>query len=232
MAYKIAICDDTAADADYEARLVRDWAFDRRLPVSVRCFPSGESFSFAYAGEKDWDILLLDIEMGGLDGVSLAKRLRRDNEAVQIVFITGYSDYITEGYEVAALHYLIKPVKTEKLRSVLDRAVEKLQKNERTLKLEVAGEMVRLPIYQIRWAEVRQNYVTIHAGEDYTVKMPLGNFVQKLDDRFYRVGRSAVVNLGCIRRVTKTEILLLDGAVVPLPRGAYEGVNRAIIGME
>ena len=53
--------------------------------------------------------------MPGADGVTLAKTVRQENEAVQIVFITGYSDYIAEGYDVAALHYLMKPVRPEKL---------------------------------------------------------------------------------------------------------------------
>ena len=57
--------------------------------------------------EKDFDILLLDIEMGDMDGVTMAKKIRKDNETVQIVFITGYSDYIADGYDVQALHYLI-----------------------------------------------------------------------------------------------------------------------------
>ena len=69
--------------------------------------------------------------MGDMDGVTMAKQLRKNNDIVQIVFITGYSDYISEGYEVAALHYLMKPVKEEKLCSVLDRAAEKLQKMKR-----------------------------------------------------------------------------------------------------
>lgn len=75
---------------------------------------SAEKFLFHYADDKAWDILLLDIEMGAMDGVTMAKRVRQDNEAVQIVFITGYSDYIAEGYEVAALHYLMKPVNKDR----------------------------------------------------------------------------------------------------------------------
>ncbi|NLB79964.1 MAG: response regulator, partial [Clostridiaceae bacterium] len=62
-------------------------------------------------------------------GVELAKEIRRDNQSIQIVFITGYSDYIAEGYDVSALHYLIKPVDQKKLFSVLRRGVEKLQYN-------------------------------------------------------------------------------------------------------
>ena len=91
--------------------------------------------------------------------------------------------------------------------------------------------MFRVPIHQIRYAEVTGNYVTIHAAQCLTVKMTLGRLEKELDDRFYRVGRSAVVNLTQISRVTKAEIRLNDGAAIPLPRGAYEGVNRAIINM-
>ena len=143
----------------------------------------------------------------------------------------GYSDYISEGYEVAALHYLMKPVKEEKLCSVLDRAAEKLSKNEKVLIFEIGGEMVRVPIYQIRYADVFGNYVTIHALSDVTVKMTLGELEKQLDERFYRVGRSTIINLTQISRVTKTEIKLSDGTAIPLPRGAYDGINRAIINM-
>lgn len=166
-----------------------------------------------------------------MDGVAMAKQLRTGNDTVQIVFITGYSDYILEGYEVAALHYLIKPVKEERLCSVLDRAAEKLSKNEKILYFEISGEMIRLPIYQVRYADVFGNYVTIHALSDVTVKMTLRELEKQLDERFYRVSRSAIVNLTQISRVTRTDIRLNDGTVIPLPRGAYDGINRAIINM-
>lgn len=231
MKYKVAICDDAAPDREYVAALVRLWAELTQSNIQLNTFPSAESFMFHYADESDYDILLLDIEMEAMDGVTMAKHLRKDNEAVQIIFITGYTDYIAEGYEVAALHYLVKPVKEEKLFSVLDRAAEKLRKNEKVLHFEISGEMVRVPVYQIRYAEVMANYVTIHAAEDVTVKMTLGDLEKELDERFYRAGRSIIVNLTQISRVTKTEIKLSDGTVIPLPRGAYEGVNRAIINM-
>ena len=169
--------------------------------------------------------------MGAMDGVTMAKQLRKNNDTVQIVFITGYSDYISEGYEVAALHYLMKPVKEEKLCSVLDRAAEKLSKNEKVLNFEIGGEMVRIPIYQIRYADVSGNYVTIHALSEVTVKKTLSELEKHLDERFYRAGRSAIINLTQISRVTKTEIKLCDGTAIPLPRGAYNGINRAIINM-
>ena len=231
MKYKVAICDDSDADRRYIMDMVRSWASAAGHEVQIDGFPSAESFLFHYAGESDYDILLLDIEMGAMDGVTMAKELRKSNDTVQIIFITGYSDYISEGYEVAALHYLMKPVNEEKLCLVLDRAAEKLAKNERVLNFEVSGEMVRVPIYQIRYADVLGNYVTVHAQTDVTVKMTLGELEKQLDERFYRVGRSALVNLTQISRVTRAEIRLNDGTAIPLPRGAYEGVNRAIINM-
>ncbi len=231
MDLKIAVCDDSEADRQYIADLAARWAREAGHTARLSAFESAESFLFHYAERSDYDILLLDIEMGAMDGVSMAKELRRDNRTLQIIFITGYSDYISEGYEVEALHYLMKPVNADKLRSVLDRAAERVSRNGRVLSFEVGGEMVRVPVHEIRYADVLGNYVTIHAKTDVTVKMTLGELEGRLDGHFYRVGRSAIINLALVSRVTRTEVRLSDGTSVPIPRGAYEGINRAIIDM-
>ena len=229
MAYRIAVCDDSVKDAAYVERILCKWAEQRRIEVYSKIFSSAENFMFNYAEDKRWDILLLDIEMDGMDGVSLAKEVRLDNEAVQIVFITGYSDYIAEGYEVAALHYLTKPVNAQKLFTVLDRAFEKTKLNERCLNLEISGDMIRIPFYEIRYLDVQLNYVTIHAKKNYTVKHTLAEFEKVLDNRFVRVGRSMILNLKAIQMVTRAEVYLSNNERLPLPRGAYEPLNRAII---
>ena len=231
MDYRIAICDDKQEDREYVQQLTARWAQQRGNQMEMTEFCSAEQFLFS-CPQPDFDLLLLDIEMGEMDGVSLAKQVRRTNELMQIVFITGYSDYITEGYEVAALHYLMKPVKEEKLFAVLDRAVERLHKNTKVLTLETAEEMVRVPLYQVSALEVQRNYVTVHARQDYTVKKSLSELMEQLDERFFRVGRSAVVNLNDIGRVTRSDIYLTDGRIIPLPRGAYDKLNRAIIHMK
>lgn len=231
MKYKLAVCDDSDADRQYISGLVSKWAERTGHMVDLREFSSAESLLFAYSGENDFDMLLLDIEMGGMDGVTMAKKIRSVNETIQIIFITGYSDYIAEGYDVAALHYLMKPVNGEKLFSVLNRAAEKLAKNEKVLNFELGGEMIRVPIYKIRYADVFGNYVTVHTPEKVTVRMTLGELEKELDSRFFRVSRSVIVNLTVISRVTKSEIKLNDGESIPIPRGAYESVNRAIIDM-
>lgn len=229
MNYRVAICEDEETERAYLSSLVRSWAEQSGYTMDLTIFDSAESFLFHYAEEKDYDLLLLDIEMGEMDGVSLAKRVRKENETVQILFITGYSEYIADGYEVAALHYLMKPVNRDKLFEVLDRAVQKLRKNERTLTLSLPEETVRVPLYEIRYLDVRQNYTTVHGKRDYTVKKTLRELEPLLDDRFFRIGRSCILNLLFIQRVTRTDVFLTDGTVLPLPRGMYEPLNRAII---
>ncbi len=229
MKYRFAVCDDRPEDSRLVASLAARWARREGAEAEIETFPSAEAFLFRYGEKKDFDVLLLDIEMSGMDGVALAKTVRRDNEAVQIVFITGYADYIAEGYEVSALHYLMKPVNGEKFHQVLTRAVGRLARNEPLLTLELPGETVRLPLREIRWLDVRQNYVTVHARGDYAVKRPLSELETELDRRFYRVGRSCIVNLTYIRRVTRTEAELTTGERIPLPRGQYEKLNQAII---
>lgn len=229
MTCKLAICDDNVEYAQFIDSLVAKWAAQSGIQARTTCFSSAEAFLFQCEEERDFDILLLDIEMDGMDGVELARQVRREDDAIQIIFITGYTDYIAEGYEVSALHYLTKPVDREKLFQVLTRAVGRLARNEPVLTLELPGETVRAPLGKIRYLDVFHNYVTIHANRDYTVKRPLAELEKELDQRFFRIGRSCILNLTYVSRVTRTEVELADGTAIPLPRGQYEPLNRAII---
>ena len=154
---------------------------------------------------------------------------RQEDDTVLSVFITVYTDYIAEGYEVSALHYLTKPVNTDKLFQVLTRALGRLARNEPALTLELPGETVRLPLSKIRYLDVFHNYVTVHADQDYSVKRSLGEMEKELDQRFFRIGRSGILNLTFVGRVTRTEVELTDGTALTLPRGQYERLNQAII---
>ena len=229
MKINLAICDDESAEITYLAALARKWAHARDVAVQISEHDSAENFLSKYENNKSVGILLLDVQMGGMDGVTLAKKIRETNKKVQIIFITGYMEYIADGYEVEALHYLLKPVTDEKLNAVLDRAMGKLARNERFLSISHAGENIRVPLYEIHYLEVWRNYVTIHAETEYEVKKTLGELEKELDDSFFRVGRSYIVNLKYIRKTTKTEIYLSNGAILPLPRGFYSMLNRAMI---
>lgn len=230
MELRVAICDDVPADAAYVETMVHRWAEDRGHRLELEVLASGESFLFRYAEDKAWDILLLDIEMGALDGVSLAKKIRQDNEAVQIVFITGFSDYISEGYEVSALHYLMKPVNENKLFAVLDRAATAMQKAERVILLNVGGEILRLPVGQVQYVEAFSHTVTIITGtETIQAKMPISEVERLMGDGFIRCHRSYLVGLKHIARLSRTEVVLDSGRSLPLSRSAAPLVHKAFI---
>ena len=90
MTYHIALCDDDAVQREYLADLVSAWAAEAGLDVRLALFPSGEAFLARDLGQ--FSILLLDIEMPGMDGITLARRVRERNETAVIVFITGYAE--------------------------------------------------------------------------------------------------------------------------------------------
>lgn len=227
--YRIAVCDDNPDDIAYVTALLEAWSKAMELPVRITGFPSAEAFLFSWEEDKSCDILFLDIEMGEMSGVELAKRLRQLGAGLQLVFITGYMDYIAEGYDVDALHYLLKPVTKEKLDRVLQKAVLRLKDREKTLVLDMPDGMASLPLYEIRYLEVIRNYVTVHAEEAYSVKRPLSELAKALDESFYRIHRSYIVNLRFVKRATRSEVILKDGVTIPLARGKYDGLNRAMI---
>ena len=230
MNYRTAIVDDNSTDAEYVQSILNAWAQKRQAGVQAQRFPSAESFLFHYAEDKDWDILLLDIEMGAMDGVSLAKRIRQDNEAVQIVFITGFADYISEGYEVSALHYLMKPVKQDKLFAVLDRAVAAIRKSQRVILLPLGGETLRLPVSHVQYVEAFSHAVAIVTEtETMQVKMPISEIEKLLGDGFIRSHRSYLVGLKHIARLSKTDVILDNGKTLPLSRNAAAAVHKAFI---
>ncbi len=227
--YRLAICDDNQTDVAYLQSLLKRWAASTETAMKIESFPSAEAFLFRYEEDKSFDLLLLDIEMGQMSGVELARRVRQDNRQVQIIFITGYMEYIAEGYDVEALHYLLKPVTEEKLRAVLDRAARRFESREKALCLCVSGTAMRIPLREIRYLEVQRNYVTVHGQEAWTVKKTLNELEEELDRSFFRTSRSHIVNLHYVRKITRTQVTLKDGDELPLSRKLYEEMNRAMI---
>ena len=226
----IGICDDQAGDRDYVQRLAGEWAAARRVSVQIERFSSAESLLFRYAEQKDFDILLLDIEMGAMDGVSLARKIRTGNDTVQIVFITGFPDFMAEGYEVSALHYLLKPVQPEKLFATLDRAVAGMARRSRALLLPVDGETIRLPVDRILYAEAFSHDVAITTEEEtLRVRLSISEVERMLGDGFVRCHRSYLAGLRHISKLSKTEVFLDNGTILPMSRSAAPLVTKAFV---
>lgn len=230
MRYKIGICDDEAGQRDYLQGLVTAWAGKNRYLVELRQYGEAGSFLFDYAQERDFDILLLDVEMPGTSGIQLAKAVREENAGVQIVFVTGYYDYFSDGFDVSALHYLIKPVDERKLFPVLDKAADNLRTRQRAVLLATAEADIKVSLADITYVEAENVYIVVHTVWDsYRVRMALAKFAAQLDDTFLKVHRSFVVGLKYVKKITRREITMLNGDTVPMSRGMYDQVHDALV---
>ena len=230
MKLNIAICDDEAAEIEYLSSLVEQWSASTGNVAMLKSFCSAESFLFEYEENKNYDILLLDIQMKEIDGIGLAKEVRKYSKDTQIVFVTGYDKYISDGYDVAALHYLIKPVSYEKISEVLSRAAENLGKISPAILINANGENVKLLLSDIYCIEAVGHTLKITCTDgDITVNQSLSSFKSNIGNDFISTHRSFVVNLEHIKRISKTDVILDNGKSVPVSRRMYEDINKAFV---
>ena len=151
---RIAICDDEKAQRSLITKYLQEWARENGQILELSEFPDAESLLFCWEDEKRFDLLILDIEMGALSGMELAERIRRENEDIPILFITGYETYMAQGYEVSAIQYLLKPLSKEKLFTVLER-LWRQQRPEEKLAFQTGEGVLLLTPSQIWFAEAR-----------------------------------------------------------------------------
>jgi DNA-binding LytR/AlgR family response regulator len=230
MELKIAVCDDDSSQRNYLTEIVLTWAKKRCHLIKLIPYANAKAFLFDYEEQKDFDILLLDVEMPEISGIELAKTVRRENQSVQIIFITGYYEYFSDGFDVSALHYLIKPVDADKLFLVLDRAVKHLAERERAILISTAEGEFKVSLSNILYLEAQKVYVVVHTVTgDYRMRIALTKFTEQLDETFFKVHRAYVVNLKYIEKITRTEISVANGDVVPISRGMYDAVHAALI---
>ena len=230
MKLKIAICDDEQNQIEYLSGVVSAWTSKNRHVTEIRTYSSAKSFLFDYSEEKDFDILLLDIEMPEMNGVELAKTVRRENSTIQIIFITGYYEYFSDGFDVSALHYLIKPADERKLLPVLDRAVGNLTYRQRSVLLTSSDGDVKVSLADICYVESENVHVAVHTVSGvYRSRISLSKFAEQLDETFIKVHRSYIVGLKYVKKITRTDITITSGDVVPISRGMYDKAHAALI---
>ena len=222
---KISICDDDSAQLDNLRHLLREW----NSSAEISEYRSAEQFLFSYP-DKSCDLLLLDIEMGDMNGMELARKLRDNGDMLPIIFITGYSEFMQDGYDVEALHYLLKPVDRDKLFSVLDRYASRHLADSRVI-FPSGDETVSINTDDIAYLEAfgKKTQITLRNGKEIICSCGLSAVAEKLNSGFIPCHRSYVVNIGYIRSISKTEITLDSGQKIPLSRRLYDSVNKAFI---
>lgn len=229
MPLTIAICDDNKAQIKELNRLLEMWSADKPFDLNIDEYISAESFLFGYS-DKPCDILLLDIEMSGINGMELARKLRANNDMLPIVFITGYSDYISEGYDVEALHYFIKPINESKLFAVLDKFTQRNTVSEQIILL-CGSETLRISPELITYVEAQGRRTAVHLsdGQIFDCNMSISRFEDMAIHGFVHCHRSYLVNLRYVRSITKTDIIFDNNTIVPISRRLYNEVNTQFI---
>lgn len=236
---QIAICDDETAQCSLLESYVREWERLRRQEADIALVGNGEQLLFHWE-ERRRDILLLDIDMPGGDGLSLARRLRSQGEDVQIVFVTGLAEYALEGYDVDAVSYLIKPVEKERLFACLDKALARCGREAPTLLLDTPGGMARVRVRDICYLESDAHDTWVHcAGEKEPVRCRAG--IRQVEERleqqgesffelhFFKIHRSYLVNLAYVNRIERKEAVMDSGEALPVARNRWEALNRAYL---
>ncbi len=245
---RIAIVEDEGSHARLLEKYVREWADDRQAdrpahrhtdrPASqsacrfvIRQFCSAESFYFDWQ-EETADILFLDIQMPGMDGMELAKRIREKDGRVVIIFTTSYGEYMQEGYEVSALHYLLKPIRRERVWSCLDKALDQLEGKPSCLILPLTdGGMEKCRVCDIYYVEsAGHDTRVVCADTEYEVRLGMKEMEPWLAEHFFiKCHRSYQVNPERICRIGRTELLLDGGKRVPVSRRLYREVSDRFI---
>jgi len=235
---RIAICEDDKASREYESLLIHQWAEKNQYTVTVDSYTSAENFLFESEDKIEYDLIMLDIQMGKMNGFELAKTLRGRGFSGSLAFLTGIMDYAIEGYEVGAVRYILKPVKEENLFSVLNTAYDQFKKQQTAVfLLQIGSDVSKIPYDQIIYVEARGHYVHLCGSEsrggkvfEKEWKATFGSVAPDFEQqKFFCLRRGLLVNLQHVLKITKTECTLTNGEVLPVARNNYDDLNRAFI---
>lgn len=228
---KIAVCDDEKSQLEYLSDIIKKWSDTMNKPCTLSLFESAEEFWFEY-GKNRFDIAVLDIQMSGQNGMELAKELRKLNDKISIIFVTGISDFIGEGYNVYAVNYLLKPIDENRLFEALSAASERNNTSDnKKVVIETDGETVAVYEDEIEYLEAFSHSTSVYTQSGVLeVQNGMNSVMAKLSaDKFIKCHRSYGINLKCVKLIKKYEVLLDSGKTVPISRRMYNDVNNAFI---
>lgn len=204
---RIGICDDEAASRDCLRLAIQKLL--RQDDGAYFEFSSGEgAAAWARKHQGELDVLFLDIEMRGMDGMETARQIREFDQNLILIFVTGYADYVFDGYQADALGYLMKPVAPEQLAGVLERVRQKLEQRAPELYvLRNADGIYRLPKREIRYVYSDRRIVTVvTAQREYPFYARLDDVAQDLGADFVRIHQRYLVNARAVSAVEGGEV--------------------------
>jgi two-component system LytT family response regulator len=218
-------------DDEPPARRALEWLLSREPGVVVAGSAGDGASAIALIEETRPDAVFLDVQMPGLDGFEVLRRLTRP--APTVVFVTAYDAYAVRAFEAQALDYLVKPFSDERFSVVMARVRQlvRVRPGRQPLVVREGHRTLVLPLAEIEWIEAEDYYVRIHAGTRRPlIRRTLQSVLEALEpEGFMRVHRSAAVNLSAVREVRPLstgdgEVLLTSGQVVRVSRQHRAGL--------
>jgi len=225
---RIAICDDEKNIRE----LIGDKVAKQYPEAEIIFFSSGEELLLA---DKNIDILFLDIQMSGRNGMDTARELRKKDKDVILIFVTAVEEYVFQAFDVGAFHYLVKPINDAKFLDVLRKAVDELdskrkdvnETEERYLMINSGGVHTKVIFDDIVYAEIFNRKIVIHKLNDtieYYGKM--SDLESLAGDSFFRPHRAYLVNFKYVEKYDASTIYLEKGSVLMAKQNYPEFVKR------
>lgn len=226
---KIAIVDDDEQCRRQVAEFIRTYAKKNKEIIETEEYSLGINFASEY--RSDCAVIFLDVEMPHMDGITTAKRIRAIDEFVPIIFLTSYSQYAINGYEVNALDYVMKPLTYFVFETKLKKALKYVQRRvDADVIIMTRQEVVRLPICDIMYANSEGNDTVYHTQNDtYRERMPMRETALKFKGpNIAACSSGCLVNLAFVTKIVKDTAYLGD-IFLPISRGKRkEFMNRYI----
>ncbi len=227
--YNVILCDD---DLEFLARLqnhVNNIFLGMDERAKVLAFSSLEEISEDTLEQCDIAILDIDFSDRQYNGIDIAKRLRKHRHDSVIIFLTNYIEYAPEGYEVQAFRYLLKSELSNKMKIYIEHAVKHLNRASETIKIQISGEIIDIPIQNIMYFESQLHSVVIHVVTPNSKKDRILTFIgsigkieKELSIRgFLRVHKSYLVNMAHIHKYTCHQVELDNGMILKASAARY-----------
>lgn len=232
---KIAICDDSL-DAIEQIEGYIDRMEDTQLDYEV-FFSSAELIRYKNNQQIDFDIYMLDIEMEDINGLQLAKELRNESPYSLIIFLTSYSKYVYDVFDVITFDFIIKPLTFKRFTSVIYKAADYLRIAKAVFVFSYRKNSYSIPCQLISYIdkEGRKAFIHTNDSEMYQCNITLGEIWKQLDSKMFASIRvSCIVNLAEIVRIERDELTLKNGKLLYVGRNYrqyyFKEQSRDLIG--
>lgn len=220
--YKIAICEDELLQKTYMNNLLKKIAKENNVDFDIRLFATGEQL--LEAGYDEYDMIILDIEMGQINGIEVAKRIRQTNKEVKIIFVTGVEKLWPEGYNVNAYRYIVKPVEEQSFSKAIVELLETMDRPQQYIMLKNEGTLERIAISNIKYLAIQDRKVELYIrGRSITTNIPMQEWEEMLGGHgFASPHKSYLVNLQYVSRLNKESLQLTTGEEVYVSKRKYK----------